>query len=396
MNKKNAILLFGGKSFEHDISIITALIIYRNTRHLNYNLLPVYVDRNNEWFFYAGDCLKNEMFKDFRRDYKKNGFVKINFKIGEKGFYYKSFFKEKRVDVDVCLNCCHGGDGEDGKFVDFLNMFSIPCSSHNATALGICMNKVLTKRFASSIKVPVVKYVSLTKEKYFNDCDQILKMIENLKFPVIIKPANLGSSIGIKIVHTIDNLDNLIKETFELDHEILVEKAIIKDMEEYNIACVKIGDEIIVSQIDKPIKSDEILSFKDKYIGEGVNGGEVSLKKNSGELSASKYLNGGQYLNKRIFNINIDESVKQDIVKYAENLYGKLNLSGVVRIDFICEKNKVYLNEINAVPGSLAYYFYVPHVYKTLSGYINSMLDQCVKDYQVEKSIDKVFITNLF
>ena len=396
MNKKNAILLFGGKSFEHDISIITALIIYRNARHTNFNLMPVYVDRNNEWFFYAGDNLKNEMFKDFNLNYKSNGFKKIYFKFGNKAFFFKEFLKEKKIDIDVCLNCCHGGDGEDGLFVNFLNLYGIPCSSQNPVSLGICMDKNLTKIFARSLKIPVVKFIYLTKSEYLSNKESVLDRVECLKFPLIIKPANLGSSIGIEVVHTIDEFEDKLMVSFEFDTCVIIEKAIINDMKEYNIACVKVNDEIKISQIDKPIKSDEILSFKDKYIGSAKNISNTDLKSSYTISSPSKKQNAGQYLTKKNFDVNIDDNIRKDITKYAEIIYKNLNLSGIVRIDFICEKNKVYLNEINAIPGSLAYYFFVPYCFKTLSHFIDAMLNQCIIDFNKKNQINKKFITNLF
>lgn len=396
MNKKNAILLFGGKSFEHDISILTALIVYRNARHTKYNLLPVYVDRNNEWFFYAGDNLKNEMFNDFNKNYKENKFKKIYFKLGVNAFFYKEYLREKKIDVDVCLNCCHGGEGENGAFVNFLSLHGIACSIQMPTALGICMNKVFTKRMASSLKIPVVKYVSISKNDYIMHKDDYVKKINELKFPIIIKPANLGSSIGIEVVHTFEDLDEKLSLAFEFDNMIIVEKAIVDNMQEFNIACAKINDDVIISQIDKPIKTDEILSFKDKYIGSRSDTQNSSVKTEMWQSSPSKSQKAGQYLSKKDFNVEMDQNIKEKIEKYSKSIYKNLDMTGIVRIDYICEKNRVYLNEINSVPGSLGYYFFVPHLFKTLSQFIDALLDQCIKDYNVENNINKNFITNLF
>ncbi len=389
MNKNlNAMLVFGGNSFEHDISIITALIIKNKAFATKYNLLPVYISKSNDFYLYLGEQkLSAKHFKDFEQSYKKNGFVKIYFKANQNKIYYKTIISEKSIEVSCALNCCHGGIGESGNLCAIFEQYNIPLSSGSMTALGICMDKVLSKYTFSGLSLPVIDFVVFDKKEYQTNKDEVISKIEELTYPVILKPATLGSSIGIELVKDSEDLLQKIDTALEFDSKILVEKAILEDMQEYNVACMTRGDEVLVSEVDKPVRASEILSFEDKYIGNGSKG-----KMPAAPAKGSK---GGEYLNKKDFPAKVNEKLKFKLQSIAKEAYIKLGLQGIVRVDFITKKGKVYLNEINAVPGSLGYYFFVPKPFKTMSMYVDCLLDASISCFKKRACVKKEFVTKL-
>lgn len=386
---KNALLIFGGNSFEHDISIITALIVYKNAKNCGYNLLPVYITKNEEWFYYAKENLTVESFKDFDKNFKSNGFKKTYLKTGQSYIFYKQGCFEKKIYVDCALNCCHGGKGEDGGLVNVLENSKIPITSGSSTALGICMDKVLSKQFFNALKIPTIKYFKFTKEDFLFNKDKIYKKIDNLSLPIILKPSKLGSSIGIEIVKSIEDFDKAAQVALEFDDVILVEKAILNGMREYNVAVMRANKEIVVSELDKPLRQDEILSFKDKYIGNEGKTSKVSIQKGGGSK--------GEYLSiKKLSKVDLADRYIEKIKYFSKKVYKELQLEGVVRIDYIVDdKNKIYINEINTVPGSLAYYFFVPNIFDNMSKYIKILLDTTIKNYENKNNIKREFITKL-
>ena len=393
MGKEKAALVFGGKSFEHDISIISALIIYNKARGSKYDLLPLYIDKKDQWYIYTKDNFNISLFKDFNKTYKSNGFKKVSLKQG--GLYYKSGIKEKKIETKVALNCCHGGMGENGTLTALLEWAGIAVSSGDMTALGICMDKILSKQFFKSHKLPVIKYFTITEEEFLMNKQATMQKADGLGFPLILKPSTLGSSIGIKVVKTPEELEEAIKVAFEFDKNILVEKAVLDGMEEYNVACMKYKGEVLVSSIDKPTKSEEILSFNDKYIGSNSSskGGIVAQKNAFGNKQGSK---GGGYLAEKKTFASLPSKLEERLKQMSKFIYEKLGLYGVVRIDYIADKKgKVYINEINTIPGSLGYYFFVPSNFKTMGLYISALLDEAKIVFENKSQIKKEFITKL-
>lgn len=392
---KNILLLFGGKSFEHDISIITALIVKNQYRNGKYHFVPVFINKNNEWFYFAGENLSSHMFKDFEKTHKKDKFLKAYLKTNQNCLFFRQGLIERKIEIFAGLNCCHGGMGENGVLSCILQASNIPISSGNHTALGICMDKVLSKYCFEGLKIPNLDYFVITK-KQFENKEDVFKKANEIGFPIIVKPANLGSSIGISIAKNQAELVDSLQVGFEFDNVLLCEKAIVEKMSEFNIACLKHNGEILLSEIDKPIKSDEILSFKDKYIGNVQSCPQKGSQKCKKEKQPQSKV--GAYVGEnRKFCENIPEKVKTKLKQIAKKVYAELDLSGVCRIDFIVDKkNNVFLNEINAVPGSLGYYFFVPKVFKTMNEFVDGMIDECVLDFEKEKTIKKEYITKLF
>ena len=390
---QNILLLFGGKSFEHDISIITALIVKNQYKLGKFNIIPVYITKNNEWFYFSKQDLNINMFKDFEQKYKQNGFIPCYLKMGQNYLFFKKGLFENKIEISGALNCCHGGQGENGTICSIIENSAIPVSAGSHTGHGICMDKILSKAIFKGLGIPCLPWLSVEKQNFENQREQTFKNIEKFGFPVILKPATLGSSIGIEVVKEVSELENALKVAFEFEDKILIERAVLDNMKEYNVACLRLNGETIVSEIDKPLRKDEILSFKDKYIGDSnqLPSKQNNLKQKAPSKSGATYL--GQ---SKTFPAQVPEKIARKLKDISKQIYENLDLFGPARIDFIVDKkNNVYLNEINSIPGSLAYYFFVPSHFKTMSEYVDKIIDESINVFTKKSKIKKEFITNL-
>lgn len=347
---KNILLVFGGKSYEHDISVVTASQIFNKTKLDGIKLIPLYVSRNNHFFVYLKD---NFNLKDFSRNSSfSNGkkFKEVVFVSGENcKLFSKSLFGLKEfLTAEYAIFACHGSLGENGKLVAYLEQFGIFSSSGSFDSLALCMNKFLFKQTMRGLGVSVVRGFKLTNSMILNDKNVVEFRLNMMKFPVVIKPNNGGSSIGMFVANDLDDFYEKIKSAFEFDDELLIEK-FVPSTREFNIAVVGHADKFEVSEIDEPLKQHEILSFSDKYL----SGGKKSSKIGSG-------LKNSMASQLRRLPADIPENLRNKIQSIAKKIFLSLNLSGVVRIDFLFDemKNKLYVCEVNSIPGSLAFYFF--------------------------------------
>ena len=346
---KNILLVFGGKSYEHDISVVTAAQIYNKTRLDSDSLVPLYISRDNKFYVYRP---KKMDIKDFSRssfNSKGKNFVEVEFVSGVKNtLFAKTMFGLKEfMTADTAIIACHGGLGENGKLVAFLEMMGISSSSGSSTALGISMNKFLFKQVMKGLDIPTVRGIRVTKTDYEKRREEIEFKLRFLKFPVVIKQNNGGSSIGLFVAENIDEFHSKMQDAFEFDDEILIERY-IANTREFNVALIGTSDDFIVSEIDEPLKQSEILSFADKYLSGGGKGKKVNTGKNSMASQVRK------------LPADISDELERKIKKFASKIFENLGLTGVVRIDFLYDEanNKLYVCEVNAVPGSLSYYFF--------------------------------------
>lgn len=319
---KKIVVVFGGASVEHDVSIITGLQAINVLRE-SYEILPIYLTLENE--FYLTNELNPKSY--FDKENVKNKSKKVTFIDGK---LYKN--KGKKcvflTDFYAVLNCCHGGVGENGVLASYFEMCGVKVSSADGTGSAICMNKALTKKIAESLDIPTILGVEVNK----NSIDKKLEVIKKeLNEDIIIKPNSLGSSIGVVKTDKSD-LKSKILTCLHLDNSVLVENCIM-NMQELNCAIFKNKDEFCLSQIEKVGNNDGFLTFDDKYIS----------KESKREIPAK-----------------ISDKLKNLIYDYTRRIYEKLNLRGVVRLDFIydLDKKNLYLNEVNTIPGSLAFYLY--------------------------------------
>lgn len=332
---ENILVVFGGKSLEHDISVITGVLAVNSIDKNKYKAIPVYIDKDGT--FYTGNVLKDIGFYK-KIDYSK--LKKVYFKCGDNTLYTKKFCVEYKIaKISLYLNCTHGENGEDGSLDGYFRTCDINSCSPSLLPSALCMDKWQSKIYLKGLLVNTVKGVSLT------DDDDIEKKTRGLKFPLIVKPNKGGSSIGIIKVEKKEDLFPAVISGLKFGKSVIVEEC-LENFTEINCAVFRgLNDKIYVSECEKPLKENEVLSFSDKYV-----------------------------LGRREFPAKIDEELKNKIKKLAEKVYLSLDTIGVIRIDFFVLDNKVYVNEINTVPGSLAYYLFTE---KTSE--FTKMLDEIIK-----------------
>lgn len=351
---KNILLVFGGKSYEHDISVVTASQIYNKTRIQEINLVLFYISRENEYYLYDQ---KKFVLSDFSKKnfpLRQKKFKKVSFVSGENNtlFIKSAFGLKEYMNVESAILACHGGAGENGKLVSIFESVNISCSAGSFDALSVCMNKFLFKQTMKGLRVPVVSGFKISDYDFEANIKSYLKQAQKLGFPLIIKSNSGGSSIGLFIANSESEFKDKVMLALEFDREVLVEK-LLKNTKEYNIAILGTSESYQISEIDEPVKTEEILSFTDKYLSGGKSG------KGQGKLTSGGK-SGSMAGQSRKFPADLDLSLKNKIRKYASIIFKSLNLTGVVRIDFLFdnETNKIYVCEVNAIPGSLAYYFF--------------------------------------
>ncbi|WP_419770197.1 MAG: D-alanine--D-alanine ligase [Candidatus Marinarcus sp.] len=304
-------IVFGGSSYEHEISIVSSIAM---KDVLKEELIYIFCDQNREFFEIPNKIIKSKLFSS--GEYKKC--EQLTLKKG--GFSKKSMFSQKDVAFDVVLNLTHGGDGEDGVLASLFEFYGIKFIGPRVEACSVSSHKFLTKGYATSLGVNTIDYSFYTK----NDT------IEIESFPVIIKPARLGSSIGVSIVKSVEELNYALDVAFEFDDAVLIEP-FISGIKEYNLAGTKIGNEFKFSIIEEPQKV-EFLDFDKKYL---------DFSRTSKAVEA-----------------DLTQEIQEKIKESFKKLYNTLFEGSLIRCDFFVLDNEVYINEINSIPGSMANYLF--------------------------------------
>ncbi len=328
---KNVAVFFGGRSCEHDISVITGVLCLNSLDRERFAPLPVYVT-DDDWF--TGD----ELFDlSFYKDPQLNKLKKVSLTLQDKALYELCSGKLKSPRSIYCaINCCHGLNGEDGCISGILQMSGIPSASPGMLASSVFMDKAATKPFLQGIGVSILPYRQLVKGAFFQNRVLALTLCEHsVGYPCIVKPARLGSSIGVGLAHDRAELTAAIERAMRYDGKVIVEKA-LTDFIEINCAAYRSGGRVVVSECERPISGGSILTFADKYGGGG------------------KGMEGAS----RQFPADIPEELSRKIRDITALVYRKSFLCGVVRMDFLVCGEDVYLNEVNTVPGSLALYLF--------------------------------------
>jgi len=337
MSKLKVAVLFGGISTEHEISIISAIQVMNALNKGKYDIIPLYITKKGEWIRGDESYFNPSTFKDLEKAVKgkKSCFIspdsttKYLIEKPESFTFLKTFVKE---EIDIVFPVFHGRLGEDGSIQGLLEVAGIPYVGCGVTASAIGMDKMITKRIAQSINIPTLLGNQITTK---NSKDAM----NGLKFPVYVKPVHLGSSIGVKRAANNKELREALEIGFFYDDKVLVEQG-LQNMKEVNISLIG-NNPYEVSPTEMPIASSEILSFKDKYLSEdGKSRGMASLK--------------------RIIPAPIKKETQNKVEMYATKFFAEIGGEGIVRMDFLLTKDekKIYLNEINTMPGSLAFYLW--------------------------------------
>ena len=334
-------VLFGGRSVEHEVSIITAIQAINKIDRTKYDVVPVYISKDGTW--YTGEMLLDlEIYKDMDL-LKRYAKEVILYKKGEDFVLQnkKGLFKSIITTVDFAFPIMHGTNGEDGTLQGYLETIGIPYAESNVYASVLGQDKIFQKQVLNENNVNVVKYKWFFDIEYLNNPDRILKEIEKMEYPLIIKPATLGSSVGINIAHNDFELREYISDAIEYDNKILVEE-VVSNLKEVNISVLGNPEHQELSVIEEVGSHNELLTYNDKYVG----GGKDATK---GMVNA-----------KRKIPADLDEKIEKSIKEQALKAFRALNMNGVVRIDFLIDSKEeiAYVNEVNTIPGSLSFYLW--------------------------------------
>lgn len=378
-------VLFGGKSVEHEVSVISALQAVASLDQQKYDIIPVYITKNNE-FYTSFECSCIEEYKNIPALIKKSERCTLLNKDG-KVYLMRTAGKGKSAvisEIDVAFPIVHGTNVEDGTLQGYLKTLGLPFVGCDVTASAVGMDKYVMKTVLKDNGIPVLDCVRFYLSD-FADPEAIIKKCEDrIGYPVIVKPVNLGSSVGISVAHNAAELRVSVEDAFKFATVILCEHAITK-LKEVN--CSVLGDieHAEASECESPAKSDEILSYADKYTSGG--GGKKGGKSGGGKGMASLA---------RKIPADISDEKRTEIRDMAVRAFQVLGCNGVSRIDFMIdeETDTVYLNEINTIPGSLAFYLWEPLgvPYKEL---LDRMINLALKRKREEDSIVFSFETNI-
>ncbi len=386
--KLNVAVFFGGESCEHEISCITGNQALKAIDEEKYEIIPIYVSKNSD--LYTGEKLF-ELKNYWDLNALCNDLTKIClYKDGNKAYMkpIKGMFA-KATPLDLAFLCMHGTNGEDGVLQGMLEMLDLPYTSSNVLGSAIGQDKAIMKEVLEYEKIPMVPWFYLFSNEIDEKYEDFKQKAFKIGYPLIVKPANLGSSIGIEVVHNQEELKEKLKECAKYDDKLVVEK-MVKNLKEVNISVMGNIDKFKASAIEEVMKNDELLSFKDKYEGSG--------SKKAGAKSVKLPTKGskGMASTSRVVPAKLSDKQESEIRKYALKAFKVLNASGVVRIDFMIDKDTdlVYLNEINSIPGSLAFYLWTA-VDVDFKKECDILLDNAIKKYRDKKKKTRTFDTNI-
>lgn len=359
-------VIFGG-SLEHDLSVLTAIQAMDNIDKERYEVVPIYITK--DLTFYSGGMLRYiDSYKDFRLIDRYATKVNLINKNGKFILQTTGLIKRVYKEIHLAFPMVHGKYTEDGSIVGYLETLGIPIVGSDIYSSSLCQDKVFTKEVLNGNDIPVVDYVYFSDSDYKLDKEDIFKKIEELSYPLIIKPARLGSGIGIEIVNRKEELESSIEKAMKNDERVLVEEY-IADRREFNMAVLLSKGKLIGSVIEEIIK-DEPCNYYDKY-----------RKDNEDDTF------------KRIFPADISKTLTEEIEKTSKKTYKVLALSGVARIDYVYDnkKKKLYVNEVNTIPNFFSHHLFDDKNidYRELLGImIKEAIDKIHKENDMVKDIE--------
>lgn len=378
-------VIFGGESVEHEVSVISAIQAMNKMDSEKYDIIPIYITKNREW--YTGEMLKEiETYSDpsLIKKYAKN--VVLYEKDGKFILQNKKGLKGVVKEIDMAFPIVHGTNVEDGVLQGYLQSIGIPFVGGDVYASVVGQDKLFMKEIFEHEKLPVCNYTWFYDNEYDEDMDRIINNVNELGYPVIVKPATLGSSVGIKTAYNDTELKDAIDDAIRYDHKIIVEK-LIENLMEVNISVLGNYESAQVSAIEQVIPTKDFLTYEDKYIGSSKVKGKLGakFKTSKGMVSAS-----------RIVPAVLKDGLKEQIEDVALRAFKALGSAGVVRIDFLIDEktNQIYINEINNIPGSLSYYLWEP-IGKEYTELLDEMINIGIRDYKRRINKTHSFDTNI-
>lgn len=373
-------VLFGGNSTEHEISIISAVQAMLSIDREKYDVVPFYITKDSR-FFTGADLFEIKNYRDIPKLVAKCTEVTL-VKEGDVAAIYKfppkSFGKNRIGHIDIAFPIVHGTNTEDGVLAGYIEMLGIPYVGCDVASSALGMDKFAMKAIFREYGIPVLPSKLYTTTDY-EDIDALVEKIEGaFSYPVIVKPVNLGSSIGISVAADRDALLKSLDTAFSFAEVVLVERA-ITNLREIN--CSVLGDRFAAeaSECEEPITEDEMLSFEDKYISGAKSGGAKGMASVKRKIPAP-----------------ISDEMRTEIREMAVKAFRALGCSGVSRIDFMidCDENKLYLNEINTIPGSLSFYLWEPLGVK-YQELLDRMIELAMKRQRARSNLTFSFESNV-
>lgn len=324
----NVAVFFGGESAEREISVLTGVFVLNVLDPNRFNPVPVYIHSDGK--FYSDSSMRDlDVFK--KKPYR---FERVLFE-GNAIYRFKGekHKLKKKVAVDAAINCCHGGWGEGGGLSAFAAFCKIPFASPETAASAVFLDKALTKLVCKALEIPTAEYFKIGDEDYKKRGTFFLRsVVARLGFPVVVKPASLGSSIGVTLAKTEAEVKEGVEAALAMDETAIVERY-VQDKVDVNCAAYSLRGEIVLSESEIACTQTGIYSFSDKYVKP-----------------------------KREQKVELSPEIRGRIRAYTRTLYKRLNLKGVVRADYLVSGDEVYLSEVNTVPGSLAYYLFCERI----------------------------------
>lgn len=370
-------VIFGGKTVEHEVSIISTVQAMNSFNPDKYEVIPIYISKDKE--MYTGKLLKNiESYQDMKKLTKRA--KRIIFYKDDKDYVIasKKYFKRKISKIDIVFPIVHGNNVEDGTIQGYLETIGVPYVGSGVIGSALGQDKVFMKQVFASNELPIVDYIWFYDNEYIEHKEEVINKVLKMKLPVIIKPATLGSSVGIAKANNKKELIAAIEDAIKYDNKIVVEN-VINNLIEVNCSVIGTYENQEVSVLEEVMSTDEFLTYKDKYLGNTKSG------KSKGMASTN-----------RVVPARIDKKLSDEVKNIAKEVFRILNLSGVCRIDFLIDKKKekVYINEPNTIPGSLAYYLWEASN-KTYENLLDELILIAIKSYQKRDNTIYSFDTNI-
>ncbi len=353
-NETRVAVFLGGRSPEHDVSVITGLQALKAIDQERFVAFPVYVDPRGAWF--VGDALAE------RRNYLPDPRIaseltEVSLSLGEAGrgvlVPKRSglFGRRAATDFDVALLAFHGLGGEDGQMQGLFETANLPYTGMRTLASAVFMDKAATKRLLRGLDIPLLPYAVVTRAAGGLPSAESLKgLLSGIGFPCIVKPAHLGSSIGVGKADNFDEVRALLPMIFRLDSQALVEP-FVANLVEYNLAVMRVGGMVRTSAIERPKRAEELLDFRQKYLSGG--NGKAGTKGDSGNSQGLLSLT-------RDINPALPAALEADLRRWATLAFEAVEGYGAPRVDFYCNQRtgETWLNEVNPCPGSFGYFLW--------------------------------------
>lgn len=358
-------VIFGSRSAEHDVSITSGYAVTSGLKKQTpHNIFPIYITRDGQWI-YDPAFMDINTFKNFKEEDYKNTHFQIDFSQSKKLCFSQStggvFGKKLSGELDFVFPILHGMNGEDGTIQGIFDMLQVPYMGPSVEGSAVGMNKVTMKNVFKTLGIPLVEYRVYTKGTL-----NIKEITSEIGFPLMVKPANLGSSIGISRVTSEEDINNAIEVAFHYDNYIMIEKC-VQNLMELNCSVSEVKGEIVTTVVEQPIGSTEFLSFEEKYVSQ--DWGTMQGLKNRVKIPA-----------------DISDELAGRIQNYCKVIFENLFCKGwAPRVDFLYNSvsGELYVNEINTIPGALQM-----HLWQK-SGYEVGDFLQNLIDTGVQKSLDR-------